>query len=76
MAPSYLVDAITEAQHSQLRTKWQNITLKAAVGTSPPPQPDGNFHCHPIPQGYAVVMADEVMEGFEELELDHPTGEV
>src|SRR3989337_2843410 len=34
-----------------------------------------NFHCRSIPHGYAVVMMDEVMEGFEELELDHPTGE-
>ena len=74
-APSYPVDTITEAQHCQLMTKWQNLTLKAAVGSIAPPQPDGTFHYRPIPEGYAVVMADEVMEGFEELELDHPTGE-
>ena len=74
-APSYTVDTITEAEHCQLMTKCQNLTLKAAVGSVAPPQPDRTFHCRPIPHGYAVVMVDEVMEGFEELELDHPTGE-
>ena len=74
-APSYPVDTITEDQHCQLMTKWQNLTLKAAVGSVAPPQPDRTFHCHPIPHGYAVVTVDEVMEGFEEIELDHPTVE-
>ena len=31
--------------------------------------PGATFHCRPIPQGYAVVMVDEIMEGFEELQL-------
>ena len=74
-APSYPMDAITEAQHCQLMTKFQNLTLKAAIGSVAPPQPDGTFHYRPIPHGYPVVMADEVMEEFEELELVHPTGE-
>ena len=74
-APSYPVDAITEAQHCQLMMKCQILTLKAAVVSVAPPQPDGTFHYRPIPHGYPVVMADEVMQGFEELELDHPTGE-
>ena len=56
-------------------TKYQNLTLKAAVGSVAPPQPDGTFHCHLIPYGYAVVTVDGIMEGFEELGLDHPTGE-
>jgi hypothetical protein len=75
MAPRYHMDTITEAQLCQLMTKWQNLTLKAAVGSVAPPQPDGTFHYRPIPHGYAVVTVDEIMEGFEELELDHPTGE-
>ena len=74
-APSYPVDAITEAQHCQLMTKCHNLTFTAAVGSVAPPRPDGTFHCHPIPHGYATVSVDEVMEGFHELELDHPTGE-
>src|SRR6266566_4813910 len=71
----YPVDTITEAQHCELMTKCRNFTFKAAVGSVAPPQPNGTFHCLPIPHGYAVVMVDEVIEGFEELELDHSTGE-
>ena len=74
-APRYPVDDITEREHCELMTKCMNLTLKVAVGSVLPPRPDGTFHCPPIPDGYAVVGVDEVMEGFEELELDHPTGE-
>ena len=74
-APSYPVDAITEAQPCQLMTECHNLTFTAAVGSVAPPRPDGTFHCRPIPHGYASVQVDEVTEGFEELELDHPTGE-
>ena len=34
-------------------------------------QAEGTFHSRLIPHGYAVVMVDEIMEGFEELELDY-----
>ena len=36
---------------------------------------DETFHCRPIPEGYARVMVDEITERFEDLQLDHPTGE-
>ena len=75
MAPRYPVDSITEAEHCELMTKCQNPTLKAAVGSVAPPPAEGTFRCRPIPHGYAVVTVDEIMEGFEELELDYPTGE-
>ena len=74
-APSYPVDAITESQDCHLLTQLLHLKPKAAVGHVAPPRPGGTFHCRPIPQGYAVVMVDEIMEGFEELELDYPTGE-
>ena len=50
--------------------------FEGGVGCDVPPQDEGTFHCRPIPHGYVVVMVDEIMEGFEELELDYPTGEV
>jgi hypothetical protein len=56
-------------------TQWQHLKVKAAVGSVAPPEPGATFHCLPIPQGYAIVMVDEITEEFEELELDHPTGE-
>ena len=74
-APRYPVDTITEAQHCELVTKCQNLTLKAALGSVTPPLADGTFHCRTIPHGYDVVTVDEIMEGFHELELDHPTSE-
>src|SRR5215216_1632982 len=55
--------------------QWQTLKVKSVVGSVAPPEPDATFHCHPIPQGYAVVMVDEITEGFEELELHHPNGE-
>src|ERR1041385_8840088 len=33
------------------------------------------YHCNPTPEGYAVVMVDDVMDDYEELKLDHPAGE-
>ena len=73
-APRYPVDSITEAEHCVLMAKCQNLTLKAAVGFVLPPRAEGTFHCRPIPHGYAIVTVDEIMEGFEGLELDYPTG--
>src|SRR3954470_2796756 len=72
---SYPVDAITEIQDCQLLAKFGHLTPKAAIGTVRPPRPEGTFHCRLIPQGYVVVMVDEIHEGYEELELDYPTGE-
>ena len=72
---SYLVDAITESQNCHLMTQWINMKVKAAVDSVFPTEPGATFHCRPIPEGYARVMVDEIMEGFEDLQLDHPTSE-
>ena len=55
-------------------TQWQNFKVKAAVGSVRPTEPGATFHCSPIPEGYARVMVDEMTEGFEDLQLDHPIG--
>ena len=72
---SYLVDAITESQHCHLMKQWMKFKVKAAVGSVLPTEPGATYHCRPIPEGYARVMVDEITDGFEDLELDHPTGE-
>ena len=72
---SYPVDAITESQNCHLMTQWMNLKVKAAVGSVYPTEPGATFHCRPITEGYARVMVDEITEGFEDLQLDHPTGE-
>jgi hypothetical protein len=74
-APRYPVDAIMEREHCELMMKCHNLILKVAVGYVLHPRPDATFHFAPIPDGFAVVGVDEVMNGFEGLELDYPTGE-
>ena len=69
------IDDITQREHCDLHAKCMNITLKVAVGYALPRVPDGTYHCSPIPDGYAVVSVDEVIKGFEQLELDFHTGE-
>ena len=75
VGPSSPVDFITGSHQCHLMTQWLQLKVKAAVGSVFPPSLRATFHCRPIPQGYAVVMVDEITEGFEELQLDHPTGE-
>ena len=72
---SYPVDAITESQNCHLMAQWMKLKVNAAVGSVYPTEPCATFHCRPIPEGYARVMVDEITEGFEELQLDQPTGE-
>ena len=64
-----------ESQNCHLMTQWINMKVKAAVGSVYPTKPGATFHCRPILEGYARVMVDEITEGFEDLQVDHPTGE-
>ena len=74
-APRYPVDGITHNEHCVLMAKCHNLTLKAAVGHVLPPRPDATFHCTPVPAGFAIVGVDEIMDGFDGLELEYATGE-
>ena len=69
---SYPVDAITESQNCHLMAQWMNMKDKAAVGPVYRTKSAATFHYRPIPEGYARVMVDEITEGFEDLQLDHP----
>ena len=69
-APRYPVDSITENEHCVLMEKYHNLALKIPVGYILPPRAEGTFHCRPIPHGFAIVVVDEIVEGFEGLELD------
>ena len=71
----YPVDAITESQHCHLMTRWMTLKVKAAVGSVIPNEPGSTYHGQPIPEGYARVMVDQITDGFEDLQLDHPTSE-
>ena len=69
------VDDITEMTPCELHVKVVNITIKAAVGYVKPIGPEPTHHGRPVPRGYAVAGVDEVMNGFERVQLDHPEGE-
>nr|XP_051229090.1 uncharacterized protein LOC127346885 [Lolium perenne] len=71
-APRYPVDDITESENCELHGKLRNISIKVAVGFA---LPSGPRTTSPVPDGYAVVRVDEVMKGFEHVELDFPAGE-
>nr|BDI54698.1 transposon protein, putative, CACTA, En/Spm sub-class [Triticum aestivum] len=72
---SYPVDAITESQHCHLMARWMTLKVKATVGSVLPTEPDTTYHGRSIPEGHARVMVDQITDKFEDLELDHPTGE-
>ena len=55
--------------------RWMNLKVKAANGSVYPTGSGATYHCWPILEGYAKVMVDEITEGFEDLQLDHPTSE-
>src|SRR3954466_390477 len=71
----YPVDYITESTRCELKVQVLNLKVTMAVGMalSIPEKP--TYHCNPTPEGYAVVMVDDVMDEYEELKLDHPAGE-
>ena len=66
---------IMQRENCELHVKCMNISVKVVVSFGLSPVCDGTYHCSPIPDGYAVAGVDEVIKGFEQLELDFPTGE-
>jgi hypothetical protein len=72
---AYPVDDITEPTGCELHIAMRNITLKVAVGQALVIQPGELYHCGQIPDGYARVGVDEIMPGFESLELELPGGD-
>jgi hypothetical protein len=70
--PCYPVDDLTEGRPCELHVKFVNISKKAAVKYV---LPTTTYHCHPVQDGYDVVLVDEVTVGYEPLMLDHPAGE-
>ena len=71
----YPVDDITERKNCELHQSMKNISMKVAVGFALPSEPGACFHGCQIPAGYARVGVDEVLKGYETLELDIPAGE-
>ena len=71
----YPVDDIKEKTNCELHQKMKNISMKVAVDFALSNEPEGTIHGNPIPGGYARVGVDEVLAGYDSLELDIPGGE-
>ena len=52
-----------------------NLSLKVATDTALPCLPGSLHHSHPLPPGYARVSVDDLLEGYEDLEIDIATPE-
>jgi hypothetical protein len=50
----------------------KNISMKVAVGYALSYEPGVSWHGREIPVGYARVRVDEIVSGYESLELDIP----
>ena len=66
----YPVDQIRGKTNCELHIKMKNLSMKVAVGFALENMPGATHHGGPIPAGYARVGVDEIMNGFEDLELD------
>src|SRR3954466_7014569 len=66
----YPVDYITESTRCELKVQVLNLKVTVAVGMalSIPEKP--TYPCNPTPEGYGVIMVDDVMDDYEELKLD------
>ena len=71
----YPVDDIQETTTCELHMKMKNISMKVADGFALPNAPEATIHGNPIPPGYARVGVDEVLSGYDSLELDFPGGQ-
>ena len=74
-APRYPVDDVGEMKHCELHQPMKNMSFKVAVGTALPCLPGALHHGGPIPAGYTRVTVDDLVEGYEDLEIDIATPE-
>ena len=70
--PGYPVDGIKEQKPCELHQKVKNLSLKVAVGCALPCPHDARWHGREIPAGFAKVGVDEIVTGFESMELPIP----
>jgi hypothetical protein len=66
----YPVDEIKDKTRCELHQSMKNIFMKVAVGYALSCEPGVTWHSRQIPDGYARVGVDEIVPGYESLELD------
>ncbi|KAK1645326.1 hypothetical protein QYE76_063131 [Lolium multiflorum] len=70
--PRYPVDDIKEMKACHLYYPIGNMSMKVATGSA---LPGALHHNNPIPDGYARVTVEEIVQGFEDLDIDIATPE-
>ncbi|KAK1699521.1 hypothetical protein QYE76_016218 [Lolium multiflorum] len=74
--PRYPVDDVQDMMKEfELHQPMRNISCKVAIGTALPCKPGALHHDNCIAAGYARVTVDDVLEGYEDLEIDYATPE-
>ncbi|KAK1642485.1 hypothetical protein QYE76_060290 [Lolium multiflorum] len=71
--PRYPVDDIKEMKACHLYYPIGNMSMKVAIGSALPP--GALHHNNPIPDGYARVTVEDIVQGFEDLDIDIATPE-
>ena len=73
--PRYPVDDIKEMKECHLYYPIGNMSMKVAIGSALPCLPGALHHNNPIQDGYARVTVEDIVQGFEDLEIDIATPE-
>ena len=68
--PRYPVDDVKEMKECDLHYPMGNISMKVAIGSALPCLPGALYHNNPIQDGYARVTVEDIVQGFEDLEID------
>ncbi|KAK1698486.1 hypothetical protein QYE76_015183 [Lolium multiflorum] len=71
--PLYPVDDIKEMKACHLYYPIGNMSMKVAIGSALPP--GALHHNNPIQDGYARVTVEDIVQGFEDLDIDIATPE-
>jgi hypothetical protein len=66
----YPVDGIKDKTPCEHHQSMKNISMKVAAGYAISCEPGVTWHSRQIPVGYARVGVDEIVPGYESLELD------
>ena len=71
----FAVDRITKHEDCELYVRFRALRFKCAIGMAYPAVPNAVVHHGPIAQGYCKVSIDEVMDGYEDMDLDIDGGD-
>jgi hypothetical protein len=75
LGPRYPMDDVREMKNCELNQPMKNVSFKVAINTALPCLPEALHHGNPIPAGYARVLVDDIVSGYEDLDIDIPTPE-